>query len=274
MKMGYLLGGTIAVAMVLGFYLDRSSARTQPTRESARSTATAAAPESPAEDGATLSGTVIETIDVPEYTYLHLDTGAGERWAAVPLAKIAKGERVTVVGATQMNGFRSPTLDRTFDVIYFGNLGDGVASAGAGALPPGHPPTSVAPGRGGEPAGHPAATPTGDEVALPKVDKASGANAERIGDAYASLSRLAGKKLRVRGVVVKVTPGINGKTFLHLRDGSGDAASRTNDLAATTQAEPKQGEVVTLEGVLRADVDIGIGYHYPALLEDAIIVEN
>lgn len=285
MKMGYVLGVALVGAVTVGFVADRAGKKSPIQKENPATAAMAQSgmAEAPAEDGAAIRGTVIESFDVPQYTYLHLDTGKDKQWAAVPSAKVAKGDVVAVVNAARMENFQSPTLKRTFDVIYFGTLGDGAVSpGGGGALPAGHPavgagmPPAGMPMADGTamPPGHPNANAPTEDVPVPKVDKAKGDNAERVADVYASLSKLAGKKIRVRGAVVKVTPGINGKTFLHLRDGSGDAQKRTNDLVATTKAEPKKGDVITLEGTLSTDVDIGIGYHYPALLEDSVILEN
>ena len=40
-------------------------------------------------------------------------------------------------------------------------------------------------------------------------------------------------------------------------------------LVVTTLDEPKEGEVVTIEGVLAADRDFGAGYKYAVIVEDA-----
>lgn len=282
--MAYVLGVALIGAAAAGFAFDRAHRQSGITNEPAAA-ATAPAPAAPQDDtnGSALTGKVLKTIDVPNYTYLRLDTGSAKVWAAVPSVKVDKGSTVTVANAMKMEQFRSKTLKRTFDVIYFGSIGDGAANTGSGNLPPGHPAigngTAMAGGAtpGMMPQGHPQvgnSTADPDPTNLPKVDKAKGKNAERIGDVYASRDKLAGKVIRVRGVVVKVTPGVQGKTFLHLRDGSGDASKHENDLAATTQAVPKRGDVITLEGTLGTDVDIGIGYHYPVLLQNAKVLKD
>ena len=93
-------------------------------------------------------GVVLERIQVPNYTYLRIGRPDGrEEWAAVPKAEIAVGAQVRVVESLLMRAFRSPTLDRTFEVIVFGTL-DGAPARAADAgpdeaapsLPPGHPP--------------------------------------------------------------------------------------------------------------------------------------
>ncbi len=37
---------------------------------------------------------------------------------------------------------------------------------------------------------------------------------------------------------------------------------------------PQRGQVAIFEGTLRADDDIGIGYKYPVLLEDATVIDH
>jgi hypothetical protein len=152
----------------------------------------------------------------------------------------------------------------------------------AGALPPGHP--SIGQGArpvDGDPAlppGHPGATAAGAStptpIAVPKLSRAPGPNGHLIADVFANRTRLAGQKVRVRGMVTKVTLNVLGATFLHLRDGSGDGAAKTDDLTVKTLAEPARGDVVVFEGVLRTDVDVGAGYQYPVLLEDAVALKE
>jgi hypothetical protein len=72
---------------------------------------------------APVDGTVLEVIDAKTYTYLRLKTAAGELWAAVPQATVVKGAEVRVLNAQPMDGFKSPTLNRTFERIVFGTLG-------------------------------------------------------------------------------------------------------------------------------------------------------
>ena len=62
-----------------------------------------------------------------------------------------------------------------------------------------------------------------------------------------------------------------GKNWIHLRDGSGAAADRTDDVLVTTLATTKVGDVVTVTGVVRTDKDFGSGYSYKVLVEDATL---
>jgi DNA/RNA endonuclease YhcR with UshA esterase domain len=84
---------------------------------------------------------------------------------------------------------------------------------------------------------------------------------------------LAGKEVTVRGQVVKANNQILGKNWIHLQDGSGVAADRTNDITITTDDYVKVGEVVTIKGVLAIGRDIGGGYAYDAIVENARVVK-
>ena len=60
-------------------------------------------------------------------------------------------------------------------------------------------------------------------------------------------------------------------TYLHVRDGSGDPAAGTHDLVVTTEATPAVGDTILVEGVVAIDRDIGAGYTFATLVEDARI---
>ena len=98
-------------------------------------------------------GTVRETMNSGGYTYLRVDGDGSSAWIAVPVTTVAVGDVVDVSPGSEMPGFHSRTLDRTFDQITFAPgirvVRGGVARPSApavaaptapGALPPGHPP--------------------------------------------------------------------------------------------------------------------------------------
>ena len=82
---------------------------------------------------------------------------------------------------------------------------------------------------------------------------------------------LVGKTVTVRGKVVKFNGGILGVNWIHLQDGSGKEADRTNDLTVTSDAEAKVGETITATGVVGINKDLGSGYNYPVIVEKAKI---
>jgi hypothetical protein len=239
---------------------------------SAAPSAVAAPPGSGApEEGLELQGRVLETISVPNYTYLRLKTGeTTEAWAAVPTASVSVGAQVRVHNAAMMSAFSSPTLHRVFDTIYFGML-DGTAPAAAAgphaAL--GAPENSGGfhdPKRGGQ---------AGDKpITVGKVKPAAGPSGVTVSDLRAKRQQFAGKSVRVRGVVVKTVPGVLDRTFVHLRDGSGRADGVDDDLTLTTTTTPETGSTVLFEGVVAADRDFGSGYKYDVILETARVVSD
>ena len=215
----------------------------------------------PAQDpGADLSGKVVETMDSGGYTYVLLDKAGKRTWVAMPQGKVTVGAEMAFELGAPMANFQSKTLNRTFEMIYFTPGPKG----GGGALP--HP---VPAGAKGLPPGHPA---TPEAKAKPvKVPKATGANAFTVAQLYAKGGPAAGRTVAVRGKVVKVTSGVLGKTWIHLRDGSGNAAKGTNNLVVTTADSAAIGDVLTATGRLARDKDFGQGYSYVVLLEDAAL---
>jgi len=104
-----------------------------------------------------------------------------------------------------------------------------------------------------------------------KVEKAKGSDAYTVSETYENAGKLEKKTVIVRGKVVKVSKGIMGKNWVHLRDGSGDSGKGTNNLVVTTQDLPKVGDVVTAKGILYKDKDFGAGYKYKVIVEEATV---
>ncbi|MEI8164619.1 MAG: nucleotide-binding protein, partial [Betaproteobacteria bacterium] len=118
---------------------------------------------------------------------------------------------------------------------------------------------------GGAHSAAPKAEFTGDV----KVAKASGADARTVAEVVSKNAELKDKTVQVRGKVVKFTEAVMGKNWIHLRDGSGSAADKTDDLLVTTKDQAKVGDVVLVKGMVRTDKDFGSGYSYKVLVEDA-----
>ena len=205
----------------------------------------------------TVTGTVLETMDAANYTYLRVKTDSEELWAATRQFDVKVGERVTVPLEMAMENFHSKALNRDFPVIYFvshvAREGEAVPAMASGASPHGTtPPTAVEAQPVTEPMQPP---PGGTTVARVWADRAS----------------LAGKTVTVRGKVVKYNRAILGVNWLHIQDGTGAADRKTNDLAITTTDTAKVGDIVTATGTIAIDKDFGAGYTYPVILERSTI---
>lgn len=197
-------------------------------------------------------GTVLETMTSGGFTYARLGQGDKEIWIAGPETQLAVGDEVTFPGQPMvMRDFHSKTLDRTFEVVYFASA---INKAGAAA---------------GMPQPHPVPAVSGTDIDLSGIARAEGGRT--VAEIFAAKDRLAGKKVLVRGKVVKANAGILDRNWLHVRDGTG--TEDANDLTVTTTAVlPKVGDTVLVTGKVALDKDFGFGYRYPVIVEDAEIV--
>ncbi|GLH74495.1 hypothetical protein GETHLI_29970 [Geothrix limicola] len=251
--------GALPLSLLLAAALGCQSKKSEAVVAAPTTGALPTAPAAAAGQG--LSGKVLERIEASPYCYLRIQTVRGEVWAAVPEAKVEKGTEVTIANPMLMRDFESKTLNRTFAEVYFGTL----APAG-GAMPaPGAAPQMAMPAPGAAPAGTPASAP----VEVGKIDKAAGADGKTVAEVWAQKAGLKEKTVSIRGKVVKYNPGVMGKNWMHLQDGSGDAAKGTHDITVTSQDTVTKGDVVTVKGVLRLDKDFGAGYTYAAIVEEA-----
>jgi hypothetical protein len=67
------------------------------------------------------AGKVLEKLDVPQYTYLRLQTTTGEEWVAVSTMQVNVGDRVTINQQLVMENFASKSLGRTFPRLVMGS---------------------------------------------------------------------------------------------------------------------------------------------------------
>jgi hypothetical protein len=233
----------------------------------------AAAPFVRAQD-AGFSGKVVETTNTAGYTYVLVDTGSQKLWAATTQFDVKPGDSVTVAAGAPMANYHSKSLNRDFDTVYFTgsitvNGGTAPAVGAAPVLPPGHPPLTGAPAATALPPGHPSLTGTASaaKIDLTGIQRADGG--KTIAEIYAARATLAGQPVTVRGKVVKYNAMIMGKNWLHIRDGSGTADARDNDLAVTTATAAALGDTVLVSGVVTTNKDFGAGYKYVVILQDA-----
>ncbi|MDG4475312.1 DNA-binding protein [Thiovibrio frasassiensis] len=247
-----------------------------------------------------IQGQAKEVLQGGGFTYVLIAAEKGETWVAVPETKVAVGEACNVAGGQVMQNFPSKSLNRTFAEIVFAPGLEGKKAEMAGGphggesgvgTPAAQPATAGAPAHGGsfgaamqqEAGGAPAAPSAGMGEAAPgsgkavvpfvelKIAKASGDNGFTVADLFAKGGSLNGKKVKIKGQVVKFSPMIMGKNWLHLQDGTGDPLKNSHDLVVTSAGKAEKGDIVTVEGVLAADKDFGAGYKYAVIVEDVTI---
>lgn len=248
--------------------------------------ANTAAPAS-ASASQSLSGKVLETMDAGGYTYMKIDTGLSQPWVAVPQAQVKVGDNVTYQPGMVMSNFSSKTLNRTFESIVFssGLVGatanpHGGGAMGGGAMGGDDSFASAVQAEGGAPAAsqqQPAESGGSLGAMAPfteiKVEKAAGENAYTISEIFEQTEALNGKTVRIQGKVVKFSPMIMGRNWIHLQDGTGDPIKNSHDLVVTTSEQMKVDDIITIEGVLATNKDFGAGYKYGAIVEEAKTVK-
>ncbi len=106
-------------------------------------------------------------------------------------------------------------------------------------------------------------------AAVKKLPKATGPDARTVEEVVKGKSTLKDKTVLVNAQVVKVTNDVMGKNWVHLQDGSGKAADGTHDVIVTTKDRVAVGDVVKAKGTVRTEVNLGSGYAYAVLIEDA-----
>lgn len=235
-----------------------------------------------------LKGTVIESQDVKNYTYLNLKDSTGQIWAAIPKTQVETGKEIEISNIIVMQDFQSKTLNKTFDIILFAvpSGGSRVCSMPQGGMPPGTemPPGDMPPGTEMPPGMMPGGMPRGSMPAEGmgavqpktisqeiKVSKATGEDAYAIEEIYAKKKDLAQKPVRVRAKVVKFLPAIMGKNWIHIQDGTGSAENNNYDITVSALETAAVGDEVIVNGTLGVDKDFGFGCAFALIIEDAAI---
>jgi hypothetical protein len=210
--------------------------------------------------GETVTATVLETMNASNYTYVRVKTDSREVWAAASQFPVALGDKVVLSLEQPMENFHSQTLNRDFPLIYFVSR---IAHEGDPSLP------LMA-------VGH-AAVQTSGTKAPPQtvttvMEPAMGGTT--VAEVWKTRAALAGKKVTVRGKVVKYNGGILGVNWMHLQDGTGSASDGSNDITVTSETDTKVGDVITVTGTVALNKDLGAGYNYPVIIERATVANR
>jgi len=239
----------IALILALMAAADSAHAFGQSAGESPEKPAGLSAPHSTN----SLTGKVSETMNSGGYTYINIEKDNQKIWVAVPQTEVKVGQEISVIPGMSMPNFESKTLNRTFESVIFS---PGVVSGGTA---------------GADMASQSSSAPVKVAEEKIKVEKASGPDAYTVAELYDKKSSLENKSVVVKGKVVKVSTGIMNTNWIHIQDGSGDASSGTNDLLVTSDDIPSVGDIITANGTLIKDKDIGSGYKFAVMIEQAKI---
>lgn len=201
-------------------------------------------------EGPLVAGEILETMDTGNYTYVLIKTESKNVWAASEQFKAVVGTRVAIPRGMLVRNFESPTLNRTFDELYFADsieiLGDS-SSANVKDAP-----------------GEPDATPA-EQISPPE-------GGMTVAEVYRQRREVAGNRVTVRGKVVKYTERVMGRNWLHIADGTEEGKVR--DLTVNTLDTARLGDVVTVTGSVAIDEDLGYGYFYEVVIKDAKVVRE
>ena len=195
--------------------------------------------------------TIKEVLNATAYTYLLVVEGKKEYWIAIPKTDVKVGKTYSYEGGMEMKKFESKDLKRTFDSVFFVE----------GLIDPEAPvPTEVAVIK----------KDTLTQTQLSKgITLAKGALS--LHDLFADKDKLAGKTVILTGKVVKFMPEIMSKNWIHLQDGSSFKGS--NDITVTSLIKAKIDQTITIKGTVVLNKDLGSGYKYDILVEDAVLVK-
>lgn len=209
------------------------------------------------------SGTVTLAKTAGGYTYLKIKESGKDVWIAALPMTVAVGDKVEYAGGDTMKDFKSKAMDQTFDSIRFvsrihvvnKDMPKDDIHKGMAGMPMDDVHKGVKPE-----AGKVATAPKKGEISKPKGGKT-------VAELHSEKDKLNGKKVTARAKVMKVSKNILGKNWITMSDGSGKAPD--DKIVVATLETPAIGDVLTASGVLKTNVNLGAGYLYKVVIEDA-----
>ncbi|MFC1729702.1 hypothetical protein ACFL6I_05140 [candidate division KSB1 bacterium] len=190
----------------------------------------------------------------PAYTYLKVEEKGNEFWIAVSKTTVDEGATYYYTDALEMRDFESKDLNKTFKTIFFVqdfmdqpplDINKLSPSEAHGMIPkPNQKEISVEPAEGGI----------------------------TIATLFSDMESYSGKKVIIKGEVVKVNKNIMDRNWVHIQDGTRDGENF--DLTITTNEMAEVGEMLTFEGNITLNKDFGSGYTYTMVMEDGSILER
>ncbi|WP_152286438.1 hypothetical protein [Flavicella marina] len=189
---------------------------------------------------------VQEVIQVTGYTYINAKENNRSYWLAAPSTQAKVGETYFFNDGLEMVNFKSKELNKTFETILF--LQNIYSNTDTAAVE-----KPVVPSKSKE------------KQEKIKIDKEAGVTT--IAELYEELEAYKGKKVVIKGKVTKFNEMIMNKNWIHIEDGTD--FNGEYDLILTSQEKFTVGAIVTIEGVVATNIDLGYGYKYKLLVEQA-----
>ncbi len=184
-----------------------------------------------------------KVLPTARYVYVFVEENGEEFWLATNKMDIQIGAFYLYKEGLFKSNFTSKEHNRVFEKLYL------VASL-------------VRADHGNEPT----AFPEPDTNSKPKPVAAPGSI--KIAELVDDPGKFQGQVVKLSAECRKVNANIMGKHWLHLKDGSKD----DYDLVATSKTQIPEGHFVTITGTVVLQKDLGSGYYYDILIEDAEVI--
>jgi len=222
-----------------------------------------------------------EVIQTSAYTYVRVSSDGRDYWIATPKMEVKEGETYYWSEGSEMREFTSKELKRTFRSIFFlqNFSSEPITLAKESATSPqmgnqGQMNQAGQMGQAGQTGQNDQTGMTGMTGKQPAIEH-GGISVKKIeggvtvAELFSKRKSFQGKVVKIRGEVVKFSAGIMNKNWVHLQDGTKDGTNF--DLTITTLDSVKAGDIVVFEGKVALDKDLGAGYFYEVILEDAML---
>jgi hypothetical protein len=192
---------------------------------------------------------VKEVYQVSGYTYLLVTENGNETWLATTPIEAKVGETYYYDGGFEMNNFKSKELNRTFQSIFFleGISSTPIVNSEKASL--------VSPGAA-------SAREVKKNLSITPVD-----GTVTIAELFSNKASYEGETIKVKAEVTKFSPQIMGTNWIHVQDGT--ESEGDFDLTITSKEIVNVGETLIFEGKITLDKDLGYGYFFEVLMEDA-----
>ncbi len=213
---------------------------------------------------------VEDVLQTSNYTYLQAKEGSTEQWLAVPTMQAKVGETYYYEGGLQMTKFQSKELNRTFETVLFlekvSSDPTGTAKTATAQTAPDNASAAQAPVATDNQEQYKRQAPVEEKKDI-KMKPAEGGIT--IAELYSKKESFAGKTVKIKGKVTKYTPEVMNKNWIHLQDGT--ESNGKFDFVVTSEGQAKLGDIITVEGKIGLNKDLGYGYFFDVIMEDAVI---
>ncbi len=190
---------------------------------------------------------VEEVLPGKSYTYLRVKEKDNEHWLAISKREVKEGEILYYNSGLAMKGFESKEINKIFETIYFI---DEISNTPLESKIE----TLTTPGN--------RKNKQKEEISVSKAK-----DGISIAELFSKKEDYSAKRVIIKGQVVKFNSQIMGKNWVHLQDGTKDG--NNFDLTVTTKDSVKVGDVVTFSGIVTLNKNLGAGYSYDVIMEEA-----